>query len=160
MLTVEKAVLQIMDGTSDLCVLSQKEMDLNDPETRGFLEKHMGRILADPAGHEGQFWNDSGFAATMQRYNIGEIPFTEFAGVVGSACYESFRQLDKAEGADLVLAQFNQDGRSLIALMLLGHKSAYTHQALTEQPAAAPPGHSARSRPEAGQLGRGGPLQL
>lgn len=132
MLTVEKAVLQIMDGTSDLCVLSQKEMDLNDPETRGFLEKHMGRILADPAGHEGQFWNDSGFAATMQRYNIGEIPFTEFAGVVGSACYESFRQLDKAEGADLVLAQFNQDGRSLIALMLLGHKSAYTHQALTE----------------------------
>ena len=89
MLTVEKAVLQIMDGTSDLCVLSQKEMDLNDPETRGFLEKHMGRILADPAGHEGQFWNDSGFAATMQRYNIGEIPFTEFAGVVGSACYES-----------------------------------------------------------------------
>mgnify|MGYP000014220845 CR=1 FL=1 len=119
MLTVEKAVLQIMDGTSDLCVLSQKEMDLNDPETRGFLEKHMGRILADPAGHEGQFWNDSGFAATMQRYNIGEIPFTEFAGVVGSACYESFRQLDKAEGADLVLAQFNQDGRSLIALMLL-----------------------------------------
>ena len=132
MLTVEKAVLQIMDGTSDLCVISQKEMDLNDPETRGFLEKHMGRILADPAGREGQFWNDSGFAATMQRYNIGEIPFVEFAGVVGSACYESFRQLDKAEGADLVLAQFNQDGRSLIALMLLGHKSAYTHQALTE----------------------------
>ena len=132
MLTVEKAVLQIMDGTSDLCVISQKEMDLNDPETRGFLEKHMGRILTDPAGREGQFWNDSGFAATMQRYNIGEIPFVEFAGVVGSACYESFRQLDKAEGADLVLAQFNQDGRSLIALMLLGHKSAYTHQALTE----------------------------
>ena len=131
MLTVEKAVLQIMDGTSDLCVISQKEMDLNDPETRGFLEKHMGRILTDPAGREGQFWNDSGFAATMQRYNIGEIPFVEFAGVVGSACYESFRQLDKAEGADLVLAQFNQDGRSLIALMLLGHKSAYTHQALT-----------------------------
>ena len=132
MLTVEKAVLQIMDGTSDLCVISQKEMDLNDPETRGFLEKHMGRILTDPAGREGQFWNDSGFAATMQRYNIGEIPVVEFAGVVGSACYESFRQLDKAEGADLVLAQFNQDGRSLIALMLLGHKSAYTHQALTE----------------------------
>ena len=53
MLTVEKAVLQIMDGTSDLCVISQKEMDLNDPETRGFLEKHMGRILTDPAGRAG-----------------------------------------------------------------------------------------------------------
>ena len=54
MLTVEKAVLQIMDGTSDLCVISQKEKDLNDTETRGILKKHMGSNLTDTARREGR----------------------------------------------------------------------------------------------------------
>ena len=134
MIFVEKAVLHIMDGTADLCVISQKEMPLIDaPEARDLLEKHIDRILADPAAREGQFWNDSGFAATLQRYNIGEIPFTEFAAIVGEACYDSFRQLDKAEAADLAVVQFTKDERSYVALLLMSHRTCWTHQAVTQE---------------------------
>lgn len=75
---IKKAILHILDFNSDVCVFSQKELDITDYGTGEFIEKHLTKIVEDSAKKEGEFLEYSVFKQSLERYVSGGSDFTEF----------------------------------------------------------------------------------
>lgn len=125
---IKKAILHIMDLSSDICVFSQKELELSDYGTAEFIEKHLSRIMDDGGKKEGQFLDHSIFFQTLQRYTAGGIDFTEFSTAAGNLLYDQVSQADEPESMDFLVCQFTEESREYVGLLLLPNKIAYTHQ--------------------------------
>ncbi len=125
---IKKAILHIMDFNSDICVFSQKELDLADYGTAEFIEKHLLRIMDDGGKKEGEFQEFSIFRQTLQRYTGGGIDFTEFSTAAGNLVYDQISQADEPESMDVLVCQFTDESREYAGLLLLPNKMAYTHQ--------------------------------
>lgn len=125
---IRKGILHILDFNSDICVFSQRELDISDYGTGEFMEKHLARILEDGAGKKGEFLEYSVLKQTLQRYLSGSIDFTEFSTAAGTLLYDQVSQADEPESMDFLVCQFTEDSREYIGLLLLPNKVAYTHQ--------------------------------
>lgn len=117
-----------MDFHSDICVFSQKELEIGDFGTGEFIEKHLTKILEDGAAKEGQFLDYSMFKQTLDRYAEDGISFTEFSTAAGNLLYDQISQADEPESMDFLVCQFTEENDEYIALMILSNKIAYTHQ--------------------------------
>lgn len=127
-MVIKKAILHIMDFHSDICVFSQKELEIADFGTAEFIEKHVSRILEDGGAKEGQFLDYSIFKQTLDRYADGGISFTEFSTAAGNLLYDQISQADEPESMDFLVCQFRENEHEYIGLLLLANKIAYTHQ--------------------------------
>lgn len=125
---IKKAILHILDFNSDICVFSQKELDISDYGTGEFIEKHLSRILEDSAAKKGEFQDFSVFCQTLQRYLSDAIDFTELSTAAGTLLYDQISQADDLESMDFLMCQFTENSREYIGLLLLPNKIAYTHQ--------------------------------
>ena len=56
---ISHSVLHILDFQSDLCVFSQEELSLENPEVAEFLERHLERAAQDTRAQGGTFLEDS-----------------------------------------------------------------------------------------------------
>ena len=125
---IKKAILHVMDFNSDICVFSQKELELSDYGAAEFIEKHLTRIMDDGGKKEGEFLDHSIFRQTLQRYLDGGIDFTEFSTAAGNLLYDQISQADEPESMDFLVCQFTDESREYVGLLLLPNKTAYTHQ--------------------------------
>lgn len=125
---INKAILHILDFNSDICVFSQKELDLADYGTEEFIAKHLTRILEDGGSKKGEFLQYSIFRQTLDRYLTDNIDFTEFSTAAGNLLYDQISQADEPESMDFLVCRFTEDGREYIGLLLLPNKIAYTHR--------------------------------
>lgn len=125
---IKKAILHILDFNSDICVFSQKELDISDYGTGEFIEKHLSRILEDSGQKKGEFLEYSILKQTLDRYLTGNIDFTEFSTAAGNLLYDQVSQADEPESMDFLVCQFTENSREYVGLLLLPNKIAYTHQ--------------------------------
>ena len=125
---IRKAILHIMDFNSDLCVFSQKELDLTDYGAAEFIEKHLSRIMEDGAGKKGEFLEHSILKQSLDRYLSGGATFTEFSAAAGNLLYDQISQADELESMDFLVCRFTEESREYIGFLLLPNKTAYTHQ--------------------------------
>ncbi|MGN0658289.1 MAG: nucleoid-associated protein [Emergencia sp.] len=125
---IKNAILHIMDFSSDICVFSQKELDLSDFGAAEFIEKHLARILEDGGKKEGQFLEHSAFLSILERYRNGGMDFTEFSAAAGTLIYDQLSQADEPESCDLLVCRFTEETKEYAGLLLLTNRTAYTHQ--------------------------------
>lgn len=125
---IRKAILHIMDFNSDICVFSQKELDISDYGTGEFIEKHLSRLMEDGGKKKGEFLEYSVLKQTLERYLSGGIDFTEFSTAAGNLLYDQVSHADEPESMDFMVCQFSDESREYIGLLLLPNKIAYTHQ--------------------------------
>ncbi|MEY8298315.1 MAG: nucleoid-associated protein [Emergencia timonensis] len=125
---IKKAILHILDFNSDVCVFSQKELDITDYGTGEFIEKHLTKIVEDSAKKEGEFLEYSVFKQSLERYVSGGSDFTEFSTGAGTLLYDQISQADEPESMDFLVCQFTDENDEYIGLLLLPNKTAYTHQ--------------------------------
>ncbi len=125
---IRKAILHILDFNSDICVFSQKELDISDYGTGEFIEKHLARIMDDGAKKKGEFQDFSILKQTLERYLAGSIQFTEFSAAAGNLLYDEISRADEPESMDFLVCQFSDESREYVGLLLLPNKIAYTHQ--------------------------------
>ncbi len=117
-----------MDFNSDICVFSQKELEIGDYGTGEFIEKHLSRIMEDGAKKKGEFLEYSILKQTLERYLSGNIDFAEFSTAAGNLLHDQISQADEPESMDFLVCQFTEESREYIGLLLLPNKTAYTHQ--------------------------------
>ena len=125
---IKKAILHIMDFNSDICIFSQKELEIGDYGTGEFIEKHLLRIMEDSAKKKGEFLEYSILKQTLDRYLSGYIDFAEFSTAAGNLLHDQISQADEPESMDFLVCQFTEESREYIGLLLLPNKTAYTHQ--------------------------------
>lgn len=125
---INKAILHILDFNSDVCVFSQRELDLADYGAQEFIERHLTRILDDGGSKKGEFLQHSVFRQTLERYLTNGIDFTAFSTAVGTLLHDQLAQADEPESMDVLACRFTEESREYIGLLLLPNRIAYTHQ--------------------------------
>lgn len=125
---INHSILQIFDLNSDLCIISQKEMDMSSENVNSYLEKHLQHIQSDVNKMSGKFNATSLFLKQLTSYLDKGLSFAEFSGYIGNTIYEQISRSDKPDSADLVITDFLENSIRFVAVLLVGSKIAYTHQ--------------------------------
>lgn len=129
---IKKAILHILDFNSDMCVMSQKELDISDFGTGEFINKHVERVSADSAAKKGRFNDISPFKQILARYLENKLSFTEFSTAVCNLLYEKVAKADELESMDLLVCQYGNESKDYVGVLVLPNKIAYTHQVVSE----------------------------
>lgn len=130
---IKKAILHILDFNSDICVISQKELDVADFGTEEFIHKHIEKIGGDTAAQMGSFNDYSLFKETLDKYMKKQISFTDFSTAACNLLYQQVSKADEPESMDLLVCQWSDENREFMGMLILPNKIAYTHQVVSEE---------------------------
>lgn len=125
---IKKAILHIMDFNSDICVFSQKELDIADAGANTFMDKHFKKIIDDSGKVKGDFLENSITKKMIEEYLNQEMDFTQLSTSIGNLVYNQISKADDLESMDFLFAQFSDETEEYLAMLLLPNKIAYTHQ--------------------------------
>ena len=147
MLKVDRAILHVFDFDSGSTYLSERPLDLTVRATRSYVQRHLRKISANAESRHGSFAPDSGFAAELQRYLVGEREFVEFSVEIAQWFWEELRRSEDLEQCDLLVADFTDTdgagekdgeeggpsfdgpaGRRFFAILLLPRRQAFVHE--------------------------------
>lgn len=128
---LKKAILHIMDFNSDICVFSQRELNIADGSVNEFLNKHLHKIMLDSSKTEGRFYETSFVREQLINYKQNEIDFKDFSTAVGHYFYSFISKVDELEAIDFLTVEFTEESRNYMAFLILPNQIAYTHQVIT-----------------------------
>lgn len=72
---ISKAILHILDFTTNVCILSQRELDFSSDLVYEYVNKRIIRLLKDPGQQTGVFYATSHFQEWLNRLVQGEMEF-------------------------------------------------------------------------------------
>ena len=142
MLRVTNAILHVFDFDAGSTYFSQRPLDLDVRATRSYVQRHLRKISSCAESRHGEFAPDSGFAAELQRYLVGEREFVEFSTEIAQWFWEELRRAEDLEQCDLLVADFTdtdagaadevafegEAGRRFFAVVLLPRRQAFVHE--------------------------------
>ena len=64
---IQKAILHILDFNTNMCILSQKDLDFSSDVVYEYVDKRMSRILQDAGQQTGVFYATSSYQALLQQ---------------------------------------------------------------------------------------------
>jgi hypothetical protein len=126
---ISKGILHILDFNSGMCLLSQEELDFSRGEVDTYLEKHIEKAQGDSGNKAGMFYESSEFKLRFQKYLSEQMEFSEFTAFVGNSLYNTLAQSDTQDTVDLVCVDYTDNDIRYLAVLVLGNRVAYTHQA-------------------------------
>lgn len=130
---IQKAILHILDFNTNMCILSQKDLDFSSDVVYEYVDKRMSRILQDAGQQTGVFYATSSYQALLQQLVGGGMDFDEFASQTARQLYDILSRCDGPASLDVLVVDFNDDADvRCIGVLLLDNKTAYTHQILDD----------------------------
>ena len=126
---INKGILHILDFSSGLSVFSQQELDFSRDEVLDYIEKHLQKAQGDAGNKPGIFYESSDCKLRLQQYLEGGTDFIGFTTFLGHKLYDTIVTSDCLDPLDVVIVQYTDNDIPYIAILLLGHKEAYTHKA-------------------------------
>ena len=124
---IQKAILHILDFNTNMCILSQKDLDFSSDVVYEYVDKRMNRILQDAGQQTGVFYATSHYQALLQQLIGGEISFDEFASQTARQLYDILSHCDGPSSLDVLVVDFNDDAdvRCIGVLLLVGFLCLY-----------------------------------
>ena len=145
---INHAILHVFDFVSCVNVYAQAELDLTGKNTKRYVTNHAKKALNNLDSKRGSFSDDSMFAAELRDYFRGERDFVGLSTQIAEYFAGELGHMEKAESADLLVVDFEDDpdstvrdmtdeeaeaaylgqGKRYFALMLLESRQAYMHE--------------------------------
>lgn len=130
---INKAILHILDFNTNVCVVSQKELDFSSDVVYEYVNKRLQRVVGDAAQKKGAFYATSAFQPKLQAYLEGSLSFADLAAETARELFQILSHCDATESVDLLIIDFQDDNdRENLGILLLDNKTAYTHQILDD----------------------------
>ena len=141
MLRVSKAILHVFDFETGTKHFSDTALDLEDRQTRSYVQRRLRKITSNPESRHGEFAEKSNFAGGLQEYAHGDFGFVEFSAQIAQWFWENLCKVDETEHLNTDAATsadtadeasdgddaFDGDTRRLFAIVLLPRKQAFVH---------------------------------
>lgn len=125
MIRFEHSILHILDFRSGVSIFSEEELA---SEAYDFLEKHIEKALQDSGVHESRLTEENLFWQATAKMLRGEVTFLDFSKQIATQLEELLRLAEEEKGVDVVVCQFEQEGRKYLGIMEYQHQIGYTHQ--------------------------------
>ena len=131
---INKAVLHIFDFNTNVCVVSQKDLDFSSDVVYEYVSKRLNRIIGDAAQKTGVFYATSAFQMKLQALVDGTMTFDDLASQTARELYQLLAHCDEPESTDLLVIDFQDDDDVRnVGILMLENKTAYTHQILDDE---------------------------
>ena len=130
MITINNAILHILDLNSGVTVFSEQELDIQNKSVVTFLTRHIERSFNDSNMKSGDFKADSKFKGQMARYIDGNLDFINFSLYIADTMNSYISKSDKLDPIDLIVCDFNTGDVRSIGILECVNKTGYTHQVI------------------------------
>ena len=149
MLRIGHAILHVFDFESGSTFFSERELDLDNRQTRSYVTRRLRRIRSSAESKHGTFAPESNFASGLKEYLASQVPFVDFSVQIAQWFWEELRRAEDLEQCDLLVADFTDtgemrasenadedkvsdayesEGTRLFAVVLLPRKQAFIHE--------------------------------
>ena len=130
--TINKAILHILDFNSGVTVFSEQELDIESNSVIAFLAKHIEKAYAAPNAKSGTFHPHSRFKQQITDYLAGSLDFISFSVAAAELMYNAVAQSDVQVSTDLLFCDCSVDDNRIIALLKCNNRVGFIHQVVQE----------------------------
>ncbi len=127
-ITINHAILHILDFTTRLNVLSQQELSLNEDQIYGYVFQHIFRTINDTRLSDGVFEADSDMLHAIRDYRAGRTGFIDLSDGIAQRFIDIFTEHPDLQAFDLLIADYSIDLRPCCAILVLENTQAWSHQ--------------------------------
>ena len=125
---INNAILHILKNDGSPSLFSQAELDIESEVCEAFINKHVRKLMHNPAAREATFLPDSVVHAALEAFQGGGH-FKETALVFGHRLDDIINQYVDIPPADLLLVHFEDKKCRYFAAFKLNYKECFTHTA-------------------------------
>lgn len=123
-ITINNAILHILDSLSSLPVYSKETLELEDDKIQNFLGRHIERIFNDQSVKSGRFSENSKVKELI--HNINEN-FIDNTISIAEILYNIMLRYMEIPSGDLLIASLSMDNRNYLFIIKLNYKEGFTH---------------------------------
>lgn len=123
---VTNAIVHILDSSMDIPVLSNTLLDLGG-EIGDFIKTHIFKILTGDNYKVTQLREEDNYCCNQLRTYIEDEDFITVTKNLSTQLFDLMKQNVDIPPADIILAAFNCEGESYLAILKMNYKSSYIH---------------------------------
>jgi len=123
---IRNAILHSLNNSS--CILSDTELDIESETCSAFINKHVKKLLDNPASKEATFTAKSEVYKQIRDLKEGKRYFKDACVQIGRRLSEIMKQNAAIPEGDLLIVQFENKHDHYIAIIKLNYMECFTHQ--------------------------------
>ena len=128
MVEVRKAILHVLDAGSGISSFSHQQLDLADDAVFGYVTKQIEKAAENTGLHSGELIGvENQFRVKLGQYERELLSFERFADWVGEEVWQVFTTSDRGDSADLLIAEYIENGRRMLAILKCALRTGYAH---------------------------------
>lgn len=132
LITINRAILHILDFQSGVTVFSQQELDRESNCVVTFLTKHIEKSYPGQNAKSGCFLPESKLKRELTQYLGGSLDFISFSLFIANSVYAAISQSDTLNSTDIVICDCTIDDSRVIGILKCTNKVGYIHQVVQE----------------------------
>lgn len=131
--SLEKAILHILDANTGVASYSDTELDLSNPVESSYICNHIEKIYDDPLLRSGEFNNNSGFLYHLKQYKSKDLNFPAFSKFVSEKLYELIKESDNIHSCDIIVCEFQANESPTIGILKCDNKIGQVHRVVQQE---------------------------
>ncbi len=132
LITINRAILHILDFHSGVTVFSQQELDKESNSVVTFLTKHIEKSYTGQNAKSGSFHSNSKLKSLLADYLGGGLGFISFSVYVAEAMNTAIAQSDTLDPTDVLICDVTIDSNRVIGILKCSNKVGFIHQVVQE----------------------------
>jgi len=127
-LTVRNAILHILNNDNRPSVFSEAELDIDSEICEMFIQKHVRKLLNNPAVRTAVFKPESEMYSLLGEYQNGLKYFKDVALVLASRMDEIMNRFPSIPSCDMLIARVGHKSGEYLAVLQLHYQEVYVHK--------------------------------
>lgn len=127
-LQITHAILHTIGNRGDDCRYSDAELEMESEISSEFVGKHVRRLLHNPGAREATFTAESAVYDMVKGYQKGELHFSDMSRRLCERLAGLMEGNEDIPPADVLVAAFDQSGKSYLAIVKLNYGECFTHK--------------------------------
>lgn len=125
--SIERAIVHVLDKNSDTPLLTDSELEL-EPAITAFLSHHILKSLSSEKNRKLKMFNPSGvvYGSLMKVYEE-EDAFVEASKSIAEWLFKCMQEHPLIPSADLIVSQFMSGSERFIAVMKMDYQPSFVH---------------------------------
>ncbi len=131
--SVQSAVLHILDSANRLPMLSEHELDLEDGMINTYITRHIEKVYDDAAHRKGEFKSSSGLKYHINEYKAKNTDIVGLSRVIANRLFDALTQTQDAQICDIIVCELIINESSVIGILKLDNKIGFTHKVTKDE---------------------------
>jgi len=128
MLKIKNAILHILHNDGRPSVFSEAELDIDSEICEAFIQKHVKKLINNPAVRSAVFKPDVDLYALLGEYQNGKKYFKETSINIAEKMNAIMNRFQSIPPCDMLVARVGHKSGEYLAVLLLNYQEVYAHK--------------------------------